>query len=609
MDLRRPFKRTVWVLNLALTWLALGSPSAGAYTTPMNPAPLSREYLMAQGRMEASGRVIQPKLGTQQTFWVRVPNDTLGLIYQYAQKSATLRRTGCHCYLYVEDGTQVPDSVLDDLKTAYDSNIYPNCRRNFGHEWNPGIDGDSLVTILLSSSLRVEFYFSPFDEMPDSLAQTKGHRSNEREMFYLRPGEDVMRMKGLMAHCEEHLIHWWQNPPGEIWLDEACAMYAMDLCGFESAINEVQAFQNNPSLNMTEWPSRILDIPLYPSEDSEHMWARRGEQYAFLAYLMDKYPGNDPQHPLIYYLVARRDLNLPVGFIKKGIDNVQRALWETGSSTFWFYDIFPPWTVAVFVNDTTLALPGVASKVFGYRRTLGGSSRFKVNHSVGPPDLFQSFPDSAFLAIPWYGQAYCYIPGVKSDLQVEIAQDTAVWWSEGARCTGFLYRGYVITSTTEDFATGTNTISSLKRSPSETLSLNPGIKGIKIVPSLLPSLPDPRGGEAPRFYVFAYTPFIPGDTTISRSAYVFPNPFNPEREKVHFRYVLEKASQVDIRVYDAAGNQIAVIADQQETPPGIYNSQTWDGRNYRGTPVANGVYFGRMKIGKATTGFKIAVIR
>jgi flagellar hook assembly protein FlgD len=73
--------------------------------------------------------------------------------------------------------------------------------------------------------------------------------------------------------------------------------------------------------------------------------------------------------------------------------------------------------------------------------------------------------------------------------------------------------------------------------------------------------------------------------------------------------VLEKASQVDIRVYDAAGNQIAVIADQQETPPGIYNSQTWDGRNYRGTPVANGVYFGRMKIGKATTGFKIAVIR
>lgn len=560
---------------------------------------------MAKGKLDAAGRVIEPRLGTQQTFWVRLPNDTLGLIYQYAQKSATLRRTGSHCYLFVEDGTQVPDSILDGLQGTYDTLIYPTCRRFFGEKWNPGIDGDSLITILLSSSLHTEFYFSSFDEMTDSLAKTKGHRSNEREMFYLRPGEDVMRMKGLTAHCEEHLIHWWQNPPAEPWLVEGCAMYAMDLCGFGSTIREVYDFQQNGTLNLAEWPSGVVDLPRYTNEPMD---ARRGMQYAFLAYLADNFPGRNPSDPMIYHLVARRALGDTAYFKPYAYMNIAVALWETGGPPS-FLDPFQRWTVANFVNDTTLVdpnpPPAMPRKPFGYRKPLGGDPNFHVLPTVE----FKTFPDSARIELRWYQQTYVQVSAGLPQLKVEVVQDTAFWRIEGARYWGFVYWGYIITSTSAEFAPGTNTIVQHWTPPysfqTTVLNLNSQTKAFRI----MGSLPQAYPGGPPMLSVFAYTPFNPGDTTISRSAYVFPNPFNPERGKLHFRYVLSEASQVDIRVYDAAGNQIAVIANQQETLPGIYNSQAWDGRNYRGIPVANGVYFGRMKIGKATTGVKIVVMR
>ena len=609
MVLRQPFKRTLWVSGLTLAVLASASFPAGAYTLLWNPAAISRADLMAKGRLDAAGRVIEPRLGTQQTFWVRVTNDTFGLIYQYAQKSATLRRTGSHCYLFVEDGTQVPDSVLDGLQGTYDTLIYPTCRRFFGEKWNPGIDGDSLITILLSSSMHMEFYFSPFDEMADSLAQTKGHRSNEREMFYLRPGEDVMRMKGELAHCEEHLIHWWQNPPAEPWLVEGCAMYAMDLCGFGSTIREVDKFRQNGSLNLAEWPSGVVDLPRYPDELKDPirgMEARRGMQYAFMAYLAWNFPGRNPQDPMIYHLVARRALGDTFYFKPYAYMNIAVALWETGGPPS-FIDPFKRWLVANFVNDTTLrdSTPGMPPKPFGYQKPLGGIPRFQIL----PTNIINTYPDSLFLEIPWYGQRYINVEAGKADLTVEVDQDTAVWYVDG-RTTGFVYQGYIITSTTTDFAPGTNSFRVIPYPTiikEFTMKFGANIKGVKIIPCL--PIYYQRARESPKYYVYAYLPFNPKDTTISRSAYVFPNPFNPDREKAHFRYVLSEASVVDIRVYDAAGNQLAVVAEDQELGPGIYNSQAWDGRNYRGTPVANGVYFGRMKIGKATTGFKIAVIR
>lgn len=611
MGWRRRFESLIFLL----LWAALVCGPARALTMTENAVPLSRDYLMAKGRMDASGRVMRPCLGTQRTFWVRVPNDTFGLVYQYAQRSATLRRTGAHSYLYVEDGVQLSDSVINDLGTTYDSLIYPTCQRSFGHEWNPGIDGDSLVTIFLGSDLLSEFYFSPYDETPDSLAREKGHRSNEREMFYLgRATYSPERVKAAIAHCQEHLIHWWQNPPGEAWLDEACAMVAMDLCGFGSTIREVDDFRGNAALALTDWPSKLVDLPAAPDEPLN---AKRGMLYSFLAYLVEKYPGNDS---LLYHLVARRDLNPSFPwFFPNGIANVTKAFQETEGRYLNFIELFVRWNAANFVNDTTVVdpTPGYAPIGFGYRKPLGGMARFQVLPTTGPPYYFQTFPDSVFLELPWYGQEYIEIPVTRPSLRVELDQDLGMWIGFGEECYGWLYQGYVITSTSEDFALGTNTIRRMVTPPlfrvpvikGETLQVSSDIKKIRVISSMQWATSfEGWVGESPKFYVFAYTPISPQDS--GSKVYVFPNPFNPDKEKVHFRYVVTAPSKVDIRVYDASGNQVAIVADEQwQTTPAIYNSQTWDGRNYRGKPVANGVYFGRIKVGDKTTGVKIAVMR
>jgi len=588
-------------LIVLLLWAALACGPAKAL-------PLSKDHGMARGRRDAWGRVVRPSIGMQQMFWVRVPNDTFGLIYQYAQRSATLRRTGKHCYLFVGDNLSLPDSLLDDLQATYDSIVYPTCRKYFGHEWSPGIDNDSLVTVLFEPQMAVGFYFSTFDEMADSLAQTYGHRSNEREMFYIGldsppDSASILRIKALMAHGQEHLICWYQNPPCEIWLNEACAMYAMDLCGFGSSISELNFFQKNTSLDIPQWPSGLID---FPANSSDSIPGRRGMGYALLAYLMEKYPGKDPQDPLIYHLVARRDLGR--SFLSSGIGAIEWTLREVGYwPPIYFRDILPFWAIANFLNDTTLGGP---SKPYGYRKPLGGQTRFVADPTFGPPQLFKTLPDSLiFSLLYYYGQACVYIPSGKTDRRIEFVQDTFHYEIEGVPYTGFVYNVNLVASTSEDFTPGTNTLTPLPPETTIPLPSNSTIKGVKIILSL-PYLYG-GGGGIPATHFFVYAPLSPAETSgVNKTVYVFPNPFNPDREKVHFRYVVTAPSKVDIRVYDAGGNQVAIVAEEQwQTTPAIYNSQTWDGRNYRGVPVANGVYFGRVKVGDKTTGVKIAVMR
>lgn len=610
MDWRRPFKRVHIPYSLAFACLAFSTLQAAEGVGPLeDPAPLSRDYLIAKGRMDTWGRTVQPKPGSQQTFWVRVPSDTQGHMFQYALKTETLLRTGKHCYLYLGEGVSLSDSALDFLKSNYDSIIYPICQRYFGHEWNPGIDGDSLVTILIEPALtdpshhdspRTEFYFSPYDEMPDSLAQRYGHRSNEREMFYIRPSGNPIRIAALMAHCQEHLVHWYQNPPGEIWLNEACAMYAMDLCGFGSQISELDSFRANSGGVLNSWPSGIIDFPKTLSEPID---AQRGKGYALIAYLMDKYPGTNPQDPLVYHLVGRRDHGL--GSIGPGIGNIEFSLREVGYPWTYFRDIFPPWTVANFLNDTTLGAP---PKIYGYRKPLGGQLHFVAHPTYGPPNWFNTLPDSVQLTLPLYGQACIYVPAGKGDRRVEFAQDIYNYTVEGQPYSAFIYQVYLVTTTTDSFLAGTDSLSPFPPDSSMLLSSNSATKGVKFILSL----PYKTGrGEIPASYVFAYAPLSPAESsTVSKAVYVFPNPFNPDKEKVHFRYVITAPGKVDIRIYDAGGNQVAVVADEEwQSTPAIYTSRTWDGRNYRGIPVANGIYFGRVRIGNRTTGVKIAVMR
>jgi hypothetical protein len=64
-----------------------------------------------------------------------------------------------------------------------------------------------------------------------------------------------------------------------------------------------------------------------------------------------------------------------------------------------------------------------------------------------------------------------------------------------------------------------------------------------------------------------------------------PNPFNPS---TRIDFVLDRASAVDLTVYDVAGRRVATLL-QGRLASGLHNV-TWDGTTVSGAPAAAGVY-------------------
>jgi flagellar hook assembly protein FlgD len=75
---------------------------------------------------------------------------------------------------------------------------------------------------------------------------------------------------------------------------------------------------------------------------------------------------------------------------------------------------------------------------------------------------------------------------------------------------------------------------------------------------------------------------------------VWPNPF---RATVTIDYVLPRNADVALDVHDVLGREIRVIERAQRTA-GTY-SASWDGRATDGRPVMTGVYFIRLRAGRA----------
>ena len=70
----------------------------------------------------------------------------------------------------------------------------------------------------------------------------------------------------------------------------------------------------------------------------------------------------------------------------------------------------------------------------------------------------------------------------------------------------------------------------------------------------------------------------------------YPNPFNPTTT---ISYELPTSGQVIIKIYDLTGRLVKVIANATQ-PAGSHSAQ-WDGTDFRGTPVAAGIYIYRIE--------------
>lgn len=253
--------------------------------------------------------------------------------------SATLVRISDRLAIYVEKPWWDQQTLfrqnqllgsLDILSREFEQRIYPLLTSAYGSEWNPGVDGDPHITVLLHRmKTGVNGYFRTGDEY----LKLQLPESNEREMVYLSlDGIEGNFAKSFLAHEFVHLITFNQKEKKfgvseDTWLNEVRAEYATSFLGYNNPYEgsylqqRVKEFLDSPSDSLTEWKGQKSDY---------------GVAAMFVHYLVDQYG----MGVLIDSLHSE----------KVGISSVQVGLLQNGFQES-FGKIFSDWTVTVALND------------------------------------------------------------------------------------------------------------------------------------------------------------------------------------------------------------------------------------------------------------------
>ncbi len=251
---------------------------------------------------------------------------------------ATLVQISPYFYFYVETGfweAQTPSKKIEivnnlsSLSSEFGSKIYPKLTAVYGFEWNPGIDGDSRITVLFESTGNsLGGYFRSNDEY----SKLQVPDSNEREMLYLPIAQiDSLNLKVFLAHEFTHVIEFnqkdrLQGVSDETWLNEGRADFSSTIVGYDDVYDgsnlqrRVDDFLNQPNDSLIEFRNTKYD---YASVN------------LFLHYLVDQY-----------------GISVLVDSLKSksvGIASLNEALAKSnGHATF--AQVFTDWTVAMAIN-------------------------------------------------------------------------------------------------------------------------------------------------------------------------------------------------------------------------------------------------------------------
>jgi hypothetical protein len=304
---------------------------AAAQRLPRDQVQLARELGACRFDPEACPSVartmpLDVQVGDRQSFFVLNSNDDRNY-----EVSAELRYAGPVVLMYVEDGLRYDQAALEQAARTFEQEIYPRTRELFGSEAQPGVDGDTRITILTARDLGggVLGYFAARDSLPKSV----NRYSNEREMFLMNgealPFEQPSYLD-VLAHEFQHMIHRNIQPNTSTWFNEGSSTLSQDLNGY---VNQGYAFsylaQTDTQLNAwTDQPGGTI-----PHYGAAHLFMRyMFAQYATESDLIELIRANAGNNLEAFTALAARR--------RPDIDS--------------FATLFGDWAVANVINDPSV---------------------------------------------------------------------------------------------------------------------------------------------------------------------------------------------------------------------------------------------------------------
>lgn len=307
-------------------------------------------------------------LGESQVFFINPKYDFSGR----SSISVTLRLVGEKAEYFIEDeywnSRTAPEqteitNALAKLSNEFDRRIYPIETEFWGSEWNPGIDNNQRVVILLHNLVDTAGgYFDTSNEH----TKTRVPESNEKEIIFLniRALKNERKMFSFLAHEFQHLISFYQKNilrgvNDDIWLNELRSEYAVTMLGYNDPYENsnlkkrAKTFVEEPADSLTEWQNLEADY---------------GQVTIFAEYLTEHF--------------GSQILRSALQSSKDGIESLNEALAQSGHSLK-FSDIFLKWAAANALQDTSSDLN------YGYFRE-GLRQDIKVGATRTVQDLAES---------------------------------------------------------------------------------------------------------------------------------------------------------------------------------------------------------------------------
>jgi len=179
------------------------------------PGPVSREWLMKQGRMDKNGRYVRDTIGQKRSIILWKRADTSSVSREYITRSCTCCYSGERCVIYVDDAdwsVNIEQGRVDAIGQYTDTMIWPKAEELFGRL--PELRWGDRLFVIFSSQIAHGAYFDADNEYDSSEVP----HSNQLDCVFCDPSlsketyhATTRDFQGVVAHEFQHLLRWYRK--------------------------------------------------------------------------------------------------------------------------------------------------------------------------------------------------------------------------------------------------------------------------------------------------------------------------------------------------------------------------------------------------------------